>query len=132
MRKLFRLMAMTIVVLAMTACGSQSTTPEGAARAFLKSYQKGDYVALVDQMHFTKPVSDEDKAQFAELLKGKVGPEVEKKGGIASFDINETTVAEDGQTAKVNYTLHFGDGSESKDNVKLILVDGKWALDAGK
>ena len=131
MKNLFRLMAMTIVVLAMSAC-SKSSTPEGAANAFLKSYQKGDYVALVDQMYFSKPVSDEDKAQFAELLKGKVGPEVEKKGGIASYDIEETVIAEDGQSAKVNYTLHFGDGSESKDDVKLILVEGKWMLDAGK
>ena len=131
MKNLFRLMAMTIVVLAMSAC-SKSSTPEGAANAFLKSYQKGDYVALVDQMYFSKPVSDEDKAQFAELLKGKVGPEVEKKGGIASYDIDETVIAEDGQSAKVNYTLHFGDGSESKDDVKLILVEGKWMLDAGK
>lgn len=131
MKNLFRLMAMTIVVLAMSAC-SKSSTPEGAANAFLKSYQKGDYVALVDQMYFSKPVSDEDKAQFAELLKGKVGPEVEKKGGIASYDIDEAVIAEDGQSAKVNYTLHFGDGSESKDDVKLILVEGKWMLDAGK
>ena len=131
MKNLFRLMAMTIVVLAMSAC-SKSSTPEGAANAFLKSYQKGDYVALVDQMYFSKPVSDEDKAQFAELLKGKVGPEVEKKGGIASYDIDEAVIAEDGQSTKVNYTLHFGDGSESKDDVKLILVEGKWMLDAGK
>ena len=115
MKNLFRLMAMAIVVFAMTACGSKSATPEGAAKAFLKSYQKGDYVALVDQMYFSKQVSDEDKAQFAELLKGKVGPEVEKKNGIASYDIDETVIAEDGQSAKVNYTLHFGDGSESKD-----------------
>lgn len=131
MKNLFRLMAMALVVFAMTACG-KSSTPEGAANTFLKSYQKGDYAALVDQMHFTKQASDEDKAQFAELLKAKVGPEVEKKGGIASFDIDETKVAEDCQSAVVNYTLHFGDGSESKDDMKLILVDGKWMLDSGK
>ena len=131
MKNLFRLMAMALVVFAMTACG-KSSTPEGAAKAFLKSYQKGDYTALVDQMHFNKQVSDEDKAQFAELLKSKVAPEVEKKGGIASFDIDETKVAEDGQTAVVNYTIHFGDGSEGKDDMKLILVDGEWMLDSGK
>ena len=99
-------MAMTIVVLAMSAC-SKSSTPEGAANAFLKSYQKGDYVALVDQMYFSKPVSDEDKAQFAELLKGKVGPEVEKKNGIASYDIDEAVIAEDGQSAKVIFAFEM-------------------------
>jgi hypothetical protein len=132
MKSLLRMMAMALVVFAMTACGSKSATPEKAANTFLKNYQNGDYAALVNQMHFKKDVTDDDRAQFAVLLKGKVGPEIEKKGGIASFDIDETKVAEDGQKAVVNYTLHFGDGSESKDDVKLIFIDGKWMLDTGK
>lgn len=132
MKKMFRLMAMAIVVLAFAACGSKSATPEGAAKSFLKVYQDGDFITMVNQMYFTKEVSDEDKAQLAEMLQSKLAPEIEKKGGITSFDIDEAEIAEDGQTAKVNYTLHFGNGTESKDKVKLILVDGKWMLDSGK
>ena len=33
--------------------------------------------------------------------------------------------------AKVKYTLHFGNGTESKDDMKLVLDDGKWMIDAG-
>ena len=131
MKKMFRLMVATIVVVLMTACG-KSATPEGAAKAFLKDYQKGDYAAMVDQMHFSKELSAEDKAQFTEMLQGKIAPEVEKKGGIDSFDLGEVEVAEDGQSAKVKYTLHFGNGTESNDDMKLVNVDGKWMLDAGK
>lgn len=131
MKKLFRLMAMAIVVMAMTACG-KSATPESAAKTFLKDYQNGDYAAMVDQMKFSKQVSDEDKAQFAALLEEKVASEVAKKGGISSYDIDEVEMAEDGQSAKVKYTLHFGNGTESKDDMKLVLDDGKWMIDAGK
>ena len=130
MKKIVRLMAMAIVVLAFAACGSKS--PEGAAKSFLKYYQNGDYAAMVDQMHFSKDISDDDKAQFAEMLQGKIAPEIEKKGGIDSFEIGEVEMAEDGQSAKVKYTLHFGNGTDSNDDMKLVLVDGKWMLDAGK
>ena len=131
MKKLFHLMAMAIVVMAMTACG-KSATPEGAAKTFLKNYQNGDYAAMVDQMKFSKQVSDEDKAQFAALLEEKIASEVAKKEGIASYDIDEVEMAEDGQSAKVKYTLHFGNGTESKDDMKLVLDDDKWMIDAGK
>lgn len=131
MKKIFRMMVAAIVVVLMAACG-KSATPEGAAKAFLKDYQKGNYAAMVDQMHFNKELSADDKAQFSEALQGKIGPEIEKKGGIDSFDLGEVEAAEDGQSAKVNYTLHFGNGTDSQDNLKLINIDGNWMVDAGK
>ena len=131
MKKMFRLMAMTIVALAFAACGN-SNTPEGAVEKMLKSYQKGDYAAVIDQLHFSKELSKEDKAQLVQLFQEKDAPEVEKKGGIASFDIAEAEVAEDGQSARVKYTLHYGNGTQKDDKHKVILVDGKWVLDSGK
>ena len=128
---MFRLMAMAIVVLAFAACGSNNT-PEGAVEKMLKSYQKGDYAAVIDQMHFSKELSKDDKAQLVQMFEEKDAPEVEKKGGIASYDIAEAEVAEDGQSARVKYTLHYGNGSEKNDKQKVLLVDGKWVLDSGK
>ena len=131
MKKMFRLMAMAIVVLAFAACGSNNT-PEGAVEKMLKSYQKGDYAAVIDQMHFSKELSKDDKAQLVQMFEEKDAPEVEKKGGIASYEITEAEVAEDGQSARVKYTLHYGNGSEKNDKQKVLLVDGKWVLDSGK
>ena len=131
MKKMLRLMAVAIVALTMAACGGNNT-PEGAAQKFLKVYQNGDYKAMVDQMHFTKEATDEQKAQFASLIEQKVAGEIEKKGGIESFEVKEAQVAEDGQSAKVEYILHFGNGTESDDTLKLVLVDGKWMVDGGK
>lgn len=133
MKKMFRLMAMAIVVMAFAACGSKSATPENAADAFLKDYQKGKYAALVEQMHFSDAVTREQKDQFAQLIEAKVGPEVEKKGGIAAYEIVETVVAEDGQSAKVKYNIIYGDESKDEnEQLNLVLVDGKWMIDGGK
>lgn len=131
MKKMLRFMAMAIVVLALAAC-SNSATPEGAAAAFLKNYQKGDYAALIDQMHFSKDLTDEQKDEFVQIIEEKSAPEIEKKGGIAAYEVGEVVVAESGKSAKVNYTLTYGDGSSKQDKVNLVLVDGKWMIDGGK
>ena len=131
MKKMIRLMAVAIVAMAMVACGS-SNTPENATKAMLKSFQNGDYKALIEQVHFSKEVSQEDKDQLAALVQAKVAPEIKKKDGIKNFEVGEAELAEDGQSAKVSYKIIYGNGSEEAKTQKLVLVDGKWLLDEGK
>lgn len=131
MKKMIRLMAVAIVAMAMVACGS-SNTPENATKAMLKSFQNGDYQALIEQVHFSKEVSQEDKDQLAALVQAKVAPEIKKKDGIKNFEVGEAELAEDGQSAKVSYKIIYGNGSEEAKTQKLVLVDGKWLLDEGK
>lgn len=128
---MIRLMAVAIVAMAMVACGS-SNTPENATKAMLKSFQNGDYKALIEQVHFSKEVSQEDKDQLAALVQAKVAPEIKKKDGIKNFEVGEAELAEDGQSAKVSYKIIYGNGSEEAKTQKLVLVDGKWLLDEGK
>ena len=131
MKKMFRLMAIAIVGLAFAACG-KTASPEGAAEACLKSYVKGDYVAMMEQYYFKKEVTQEQREQYAALVEAKVAPEVEKKGGIKSYSIGETTLAEDGQSAVVEYTIEYNNGTVDTDKMDVVLVDGKWMPDAGK
>ena len=131
MKKMIRLMAVAIVAMAMVACGS-SNTPENATKAMLKSFQNGDYKALIEHVHFSKEVSQEDKDQLAALVQAKVAPEIKKKDGIKNFEVGEAELAEDGQSAKVSYKIIYGNGSEEAKTQKLVLVDGKWLLDEGK
>ena len=98
----------------------------------LKSFQNGDYQALIEQVHFSKEVSQEDKDQLAALVQAKVAPEIKKKDGIKNFEVGEAELAEDGQSAKVSYKIIYGNGSEEAKTQKLVLVDGKWLLDEGK
>ena len=131
MKKIIRLMGIALIAFAFAACG-KSASPEGAVDAFLKSYQKGDYKALLEQTHFKKQLTDEQKEQFAQVIEEKVGPELEKKGGLKSYEIDNVEIDEDGQSAKVFYTMHFGNGTDKKDDEKVLLIDGKWLVDSGK
>ena len=124
-------MAMAIVALAFAACGSKNT-PEAATETMIKNLQKGDYAALVDQINFTKEISDDEKAGLVGMAQAKLGPDIEKKGGIQSYEVGKAEIAEDGQSAVVPYTVTFGEGKAEEDKQKLVLVDGKWMLDEGK
>ena len=132
MRKMIRLMAVAIAAVAIAACGSKTSSPEAAAEAFLKSYQKGDYAAMVDQMYFKQQLTDEEKKEYVAIFEAKITSELDEKGGIASYEIGETETAEDGQTAKVAYTITYGDGSNQPQKMDLILVDGEWRPSSGK
>ena len=130
MKKLFRLMSVALVALVFTACAS--STPEAATKKYLQCMQKGEYAAMLDQMYFKNGITDEQKAELLGMIEEKAKAEVEKKGGIASFEIGEIEMAEDGKTANVSYTLKYGDGSTKEDNEDLIQVDGKWMINSGK
>ena len=69
--------------------------------------------------------------QMAVLLESKISSEVDKKGGIDSYEIGEETIDED--EAKVKATIKYGDGSEKESTIKLKKnEDGDWKIDAGK
>lgn len=132
MKKTFRLMALAIVAMVFAACGSKTSSPEAATEAFLKTYQKGDYAALIDQMYFKQVLTEEERNEFVEIFQAKDAPEVEKKGGVASYELGEVIMAEDGQKAVVKYTITYGDGSSKPDDLDLVLVDGEWKPNSGK
>lgn len=131
MKKLFRLMSVALVALVFAACAS-SNNPEAVTKKYLQNMQKGDYAAMLDQMYFKNGLTDEQKAELVNMIGEKAKAEVDKKGGIASFEISPAEIAEDGQTAKVPYKLIYGDESTKDDSEDLILVDGKWMINSGK
>lgn len=125
------MMSVALVALVFAACAS-SNNPEAVTKKYLQTMQKGDYAAMLDQMYFKNGLTDEQKAELVGMVEQKAKAEVEKKGGIASFEIGAAEIAEDGQTAKVPYTLKYGDESTKEDSEDLILVDGKWWINSGK
>lgn len=131
MQKIFRLLSIALVAFVFAACGS-SNTPEGVTAKYLENMKNGKYEAALKQMHFKTDLTQEQKDQLVAMMEEKVTEQNNKKGGIASFEIKEAQVAEDGQSAKVLYTINYGDGSTKDDNEKLVLVDGKWMIDSGK
>ena len=58
--------------------------------------------------------------------------ELEKKGGLKSFEVLSEEIAEDGNSAVVKFKQVYGNGEESEDEQKMVKVDGKWLMDIGK
>lgn len=131
MKKVINLLSIALMAIAFAACSSNNN-PEGVVTEYLKALQKNDSQKIISLFHFSKEMSDEDLAQYAQMIDEKVAKQNEKKQGIASYEIGEVVMAEDGQSAVVHYTIHYGDGSDQNDKQKAVLVDGKWMLDSGK
>ena len=125
MKKFFGLMATAIVAFAFTACGgSKNESPEAVAKAYLQCFQKGDFEGLKGVAYF------EDEAELEktiQIMNEKAQSEDFKDYvKIETFEIGEVVMAEDGESAKVNYVATNAAGKESKEKVKTILKDGKW------
>lgn len=69
----------------------------------------------------------EAKALIVSLCKEKAGPQIEAKGGLASAEVVEEVVAEDGNTAKATVKFVYGNGEEDTQNVDLVKnSEGDW------
>ena len=133
MKKVIYLMSLALIAIAIVACSSpKKNSPEGVVNSYLKAMQKNDTRAALELFHFSKNLTDQEFDEYVQMVDDKVVKQNEKKQGIASWEIGEVKMAEDGQSAVVNYTIKYGDGTEQKDKQKTVLVDGKWMLDSGK
>ncbi len=129
MKKFFYSLFAALTLILFASCAN---TPSSVVTTYLDNFQKGDYAAMVDQMHFKKNMTDKDKAEIVSILEEKGKETAEKNEGIAGFVVVSEEIAEDGLTAKVNYTLTYGNGKTKDEDIKLVKVDNKWMLDSGK
>ena len=119
-----------LVTLAFVSCSKNS--PEGVIENYVSCVKSDKYEDLLDICYFKKYLTDEEKAQYAAFLRDKMGPELKKKGGISDLEITKVDMAEDGESAKVSYSLTYGDGSIKATTDKVVCIDGRWKLNTGK
>lgn len=130
MKKILSILSIALVALAFVSCNKN--TPEGVIEEYVACMQKGQYEEALNLFYFKKALTDNDRQQYASLLRDKVGKEIDKKGGITGVEITKMDVAEDGNTANAEYVLKYGDGSTKDEKAKLLKVDGDWKMDSGK
>jgi len=130
MKKIFSILSLALVALAFVSCSKNS--PEGVVQEYVTCMQKGQYEEAIDLFQFKKEPTDEQKQQYASVLRDKVGKEIDKKGGISGVEVTNVEMAEDGNSANVSYTIKYGDGTAKASTDKVVNVDGKWKLEAGK
>lgn len=130
MKKIFCVLSLMLVTLAFVSCSKNS--PEGVIENYVSCVKSDKYEDLLDICYFKKDLTDEEKAQYAAFLRDKMGPELKKKGGISDLEITKVDMAEDGESAKVSYSLTYGDGSIKATTDKVVCIDGRWKLNTRK
>ncbi|MBR3883891.1 MAG: DUF4878 domain-containing protein [Bacteroidaceae bacterium] len=122
MKKLsFILSAIVVMSLAFASCGKP--TPADITADCIEYIQEGDYAAYVS----TFDATDEEKAQLQEMFEKKGKALMEQGQGIASYEIIDETISEDGLTAVVNAKITYGSGEVDEDNkFNFVKVNDEW------
>lgn len=130
----FSLLAVMTIALLMCSCsGVGGNTPTKVVEKSIKYIQEKNYEAYVDLIEFKEGSSQEDKEQFVAFLGGKVDMTLEKKQGLASYEIISEEISEDGASAVVVANITYGDGSSKEDKMKLIKnAEGEWKISMDK
>ncbi len=132
MKKLISYLCTMACVVVLAACAGGSDSPESVVEKYVSYVKSEQYDKILDITHFSKELTKEQKDEFVQMIADKVSKDFEKHGGLTSIEIESSEVAEDGTTAVVNTITHYGDGSDKKEKIKTVQVDGKWMLDSGK
>ncbi len=138
MKKMLMAALMVAAGWVMVSCGGgASSTPESVVEKAMTCIEEKDYAGYLELIDFQDKdgkTADEIRKEVQPLLEAKVQQSIDKKGGIKSWEILETTIAEDGNTAKVKTKIVYGNHDVDDNNtVKLVKKeDGKWMLDANK
>lgn len=130
MKRVLTLLALAAVVLVSSCKGGGNSTklsgPEAAAKAALEAVKKGDMKAFVNTFN----LSDDDKATLTALMEDKLTKELDKKGGIKSYEFVDTNI--DGDKAVVKVKIYYNNDTEEESTFKFTNVDGKWMQEMDK
>lgn len=130
MKKILSVLSLAFITLTFVSCNQN--TPEGVVTKYVACIQNGQYEEAIDLFYFKKNLTDSDKQQYANLMRDKVGKEIDKRGGLKGAEVTNVQMSEDGNSAKVDYTMKYGDGSAESKKADVVKVDDVWKLDTGK
>lgn len=129
MKKIFSTVA-AFAALFMVACGGGASTPSEAVADVYDKMMEGDYEAVAASFYFGNEDPEKEaqaQAMIQSLLQEKGGKQMTAKGGLTGYEVLGETIAEDGKTAKVEVKLIYGNGTEDKNKVDMVLDDkGNW------
>lgn len=128
MRTLQVLMLISVVLLVSCAGGKKSSPGESYKQA-MTYMAEGEFEKVLDYVE--KPdgteITPEEKEQ-AIAMYGMVKGMIDNQGGMKNIEITGEEISEDGNTAKVSFTVTFGNGETSDDQATMVKVNGKWKV----
>ncbi|MBR2017171.1 MAG: DUF4878 domain-containing protein [Prevotella sp.] len=136
MKKIFGFIAIVAMMFVAWSCGGATDSPSAVAEKAIQCLQDRDYDGYAKLIYLeekdNQSIEDQQKAIVA-LIADKMDKEMDKKQGISSYEVLGEEIAEDGNKAKVNLKITYGDGSTDDQRLKCLKTDdGKWMIDANK
>jgi len=131
MRLPSRVYAVCVLALAslLAAC-SLASSPEKTVETFYRAVAEKEMDKAIEQLALGE-VSAGEMVLAKGLLQMAIGVlavEIESNGGLKRIDVLESTVAEDGQSARVRVKLIFNNGKDDTQSDRLRLEEGKWKM----
>jgi hypothetical protein len=123
--------AMAISLSLVSCGGGGGSTPADLEKNLWTYVQKGDYEKAIKywaDISVDGDTKDQMKtmtSMFAEKMKSTM----EEKDGLKEFKIVKETISDDGETATVDVSFTYGNGSTEEQSNKYTKVDGKWKKD---
>ncbi|UMB54286.1 DUF4878 domain-containing protein [Lutibacter sp. A64] len=127
--KLASALLLTIVLFSVSSCGSGTSPGDTIKKAY--DLMKAKDFEKVTTLYVTgegKKFSEEEAKKMEGLFGMAAKEEFDNKDGLKNIVIDNETIAEDGNSARVDYTVNFKNGDSEKENAKLIKIDGKWFI----
>ena len=127
MKKVFSLCVVVCFACLCFSCGSSGRggTPTEVVQSFYQALGAEDYETAVGCMFFEE---EGDRAMMLEMLKGFIGPQMKKLGGLTPSNFSEKPAKNEGEI-EVVFDLTDGRGKTKPDHaVCLRDADGNWRL----
>jgi type IV pilus biogenesis protein CpaD/CtpE len=127
--KIYAILLVLAVAFSLNSCSSGTSAPGDAivkAYDFMKNKEFEKAAKMYISAKGEKFTDAETKKM--EGLAAMAYEQHKKKDGIKIVEITEETIAEDGKSAKIKFTVHFNNGDTDNEKADLLKIDGKWFI----
>jgi hypothetical protein len=134
MKKLFVFLAVAAFMLS-TGCKNSTTqtpTPSSIEKTLYDQIQKGDHEQAMTVLFDNLDTDEEErieKEEFIAEFSQKSRESYEAQGGLKSYEIIAEEISENGDTARVQTKMIYGDGTADTNSTEYIRKhDGTWKI----
>ena len=134
MKKLVIVLAVIAMVISMSSCKKNASTPTGAAKAYYECLKGGDFKAAVKSTYkYNKEMTAEEQKKADEsidALADKLSMAMSFTGGIKDFTISDEAI--DGDMATVKVKITYGNGESDEKTEQLKKIGDNWFIFDGE
>jgi csp2 family CRISPR-associated protein len=134
MKNTLHALALTLAAFIIAACGDSqpSSDPAEFIKTYVNETLNGDVEKVIAMTYFSpellkkQNLSENEIKEKMRAATKDMRAEMEKAKGFERVIIHEVSYNDDGDKARVSFTIKMQDGNSKQDAIPLIKIDGKW------